>query len=126
MCIKLKNLMMRFLRSQREDDYHSYIDSLSEITLWMFTLNHSHYAPWLSVHLNYLSRLKSLSPNSYKEFVKRHFVTQKSSHKFSPQDQEHEQLNALVKGDGGVIGISENEASFRRWMVAGPRISLQR
>ena len=26
----------------------------------------------------------------------------------------------MVKGDGGVIGINENEAAFRRWMVAGP------
>jgi hypothetical protein len=35
----------------------------------------------------------------------------------------HEQLNAMVKGDGGVIGITENESSFRRWMVAGPEIA---
>ena len=31
-----------------------------------------------------------------------------------------EQLNAMVKGDGGVIGITEHEAALRRWMVAGP------
>ena len=32
----------------------------------------------------------------------------------------HEQLNAIVKGDGGAIGITENESALRRWMVAGP------
>ena len=26
----------------------------------------------------------------------------------------------MVKGDGGVIGITENEAALRRWIVAGP------
>ena len=26
----------------------------------------------------------------------------------------------MVKGDGAVIGITENEAALRRWMVAGP------
>ncbi len=35
-------------------------------------------------------------------------------------DQVHEQLNALVKGDGGVIGITKNEAALQRWMVGGP------
>ena len=33
-------------------------------------------------------------------------------------DQVHEQLNAMVKGDGGVIGITENDHALRRWMVA--------
>jgi len=27
-------------------------------------------------------------------------------------DQIHEQLNALVKGDGGIIGITENESAL--------------
>ena len=26
----------------------------------------------------------------------------------------------MVKGDRGVIGITENETALRRWMVAGP------
>ena len=105
MCIKLKNLLMRFLRSQREADNHLYIDSFSEITLWMFTFNHSHYAHWLSVHLNDLSRLKSVSRYNA-EFVKGHFVTKESSHKFSTSahDQVYEQLNAMVKGDSSVLG----------------------
>jgi len=32
-------------------------------------------------------------------------------------DQIHEQLNALVKGDGGII---ENESALQCWMIAGP------
>ena len=35
-------------------------------------------------------------------------------------DHVHEQLNAMVKGDGGVIGITENDETLRRWMVGGP------
>ena len=50
------------------------------------------------------------------------FVTQKSKRKFSAitHDQVHEQLNAMMKGDGGIIGITENDATLRRWLVAGP------
>ena len=35
-------------------------------------------------------------------------------------DQVHEQLNAMVKGDGGVICVTEKEAALTGWMVAGP------
>ena len=38
-------------------------------------------------------------------------------------DQAHEQSNAVVKGDGGAIGLTEDSAALRRWMIAGPEIS---
>ena len=38
-------------------------------------------------------------------------------------DQAHEQNNALIKGDGGAIGLTENAAALRRWMVGGPEVS---
>ena len=38
-------------------------------------------------------------------------------------DQAHEQLNALVKGEGGALGLTEYAAALRRWMVAGTEIS---
>ena len=28
-----------------------------------------------------------------------------------------------MKGDAGIVGISENESALQRWMVAGPEIS---
>merc|ERR1712208_80993 len=49
-------------------------------------------------------------------------VTQKTNTRFSSiaYDQVHEQLNAMVKGDSGMIGITENDETLRWWMVAGP------
>ncbi len=38
-------------------------------------------------------------------------------------DQAHEQANAVVKGDGGAIGITEDPSALRRWMVSGPEVS---
>ncbi|XP_063958716.1 uncharacterized protein LOC135154779 [Lytechinus pictus] len=63
--------------------------------------------------------------DTHNSFTDGNFVTQKSSHRFSAlaHDQVHEQQNAVVKGDGGVIGITENEAALCRWMVAGPEIA---
>ena len=38
-------------------------------------------------------------------------------------DQFHEQSNKCIKGDGGVVGLTEDPAALRRWMLAGPEIS---
>ena len=38
-------------------------------------------------------------------------------------DQAHEQANAVIKGDSGAVGITEDLAALRRWTVAGPAVS---
>ena len=38
-------------------------------------------------------------------------------------DHAHEQNNAVVKGDGGAIGLTQNLRALLRWMVAGPEIA---
>ena len=38
-------------------------------------------------------------------------------------DQAHEQNNASVTGDGGAVGLSENPAALRCWMVSGPEMA---
>ena len=38
-------------------------------------------------------------------------------------DQADEQNNELIKGDGGIIGITENPGALLRWMVAGPELA---
>lgn len=119
---QLELLFLQFLRSQREQNYVAYVESLRKIIPWMFALDHYHYARWMTVHVRDLLALEFNCPTTHAEFLKGNFVTQKTTHKFSAlaHDQVHEQLNAMVKGDGGVIGITENEAALRRWMLAGP------
>ena len=38
-------------------------------------------------------------------------------------DQCHEQQNELVKGDGGAIGLTEDEDRLRKWMVCGAEVA---
>ncbi|XP_014671080.1 PREDICTED: uncharacterized protein LOC106811872 [Priapulus caudatus] len=123
--IKLEVLFLQFMRAQREGDFRMYVDTLARIVPWMFALDHYHYARWLSVHVRDLLQLEHECPEIWNEFMKGHFVTQKTTHRFSmmAHDHVHEQLNAVVKGDGGVIGITENESALRRWMIAGPEVA---
>lgn len=53
------------------------------------------------------------------------FVVHKTCRAFSciALDHAHEQVNAIVKGEGGAVGLTENSAALRRWLVSGPELS---
>lgn len=70
--------------------------------------------------------LEQTSPDVATKFKDGGFFTiHKSSRHFSAIaiDQAHEQNNALVKGDGGAVGLTENPSALRRWMISGPEIA---
>ncbi len=123
--LQLLKLFLCFLRSQREGQFHTYIETLRKIIPWFFALDHFNYSKWMSIHVKDLLELQTTSPSTYEAFMNGHFVTQKAKSKFSclAHDQVHEQCNAIIKGDGGIIGITENDNALQRWMTAGPEIS---
>ena len=69
--------------------------------------------------------LREHHPAIYAEFLKGNFAMKKSRCAFSAiaVDQAHEQNNASVKGDGGAVGLTENPAALRRWMVTSPEMA---
>ena len=69
--------------------------------------------------------LAQAHPDIAQQFQEGNFVVHKFQHPFSGMaiDQAHEQNNALVKGDGGAVGLTENPKALQRWMVAGPEIA---
>ena len=38
-------------------------------------------------------------------------------------DQAIEQTNAVIKGDGGAVDVTEDASALRRWIVVGPEVS---
>ncbi len=64
--------------------------------------------------------LEQSHPSIYAEFAKRNFIVKKSKRSFSAIsiDQAHEQNNAIVNGDGGAIGLTENSTALHQWMVS--------
>ena len=71
-----------------------------------------------------MMRIEEQHPEVAREFHKGNFVVHKSGRAFSSIaiDQAHEQNNAVIKGDGGAVGLTENSSALRRWMVAGPEV----
>ena len=68
--------------------------------------------------------LDTVHPDVAKEFNAGHFVIQKTGNDFSGMafDHGHEQNNAVIKGDGGVVGLTEDEDALRRWGIAMPEV----
>ena len=69
--------------------------------------------------------LPQTAPDVARRFDDGFFTVNKSSKRFSAIaiDQAHEQNNAIVKGDGGAVGLTENPSALRHWMVSGQEIA---
>ena len=80
-------------------------------------LDHYHYDRQMRFHVSGICSGGKLSYHSCAVFQMQ-LVTHKTIHKSSAlaHNQVHEQMNAML--EGGVIGITENETSLRRWMVS--------
>lgn len=77
------------------------------------------------MHIRDMMLLPTRHPELHKSFVEDHFAFHKTQKMFSAiaHDQNHEQNNALVKGDGGAVGLTENPCALARWMIAGPEMA---
>ena len=68
------------------------------------------------MHYRDMQVLSFRHPDVYKHFSDGAFVVHKTNRAFSSiaLDHDHEQVNALVKGQGGAVGLTENPAALIR------------
>ncbi|KAG1663262.1 hypothetical protein GQR58_020491 [Nymphon striatum] len=103
--------ILAFIRAHRENKFALYVDCLDSLIYLFFALDHFNYSRWVSVHVRDMNALRTLESD-----FQNHWVVQKTQKRFSkiPIDQVHEQENCKIKGKGGVIGITENQAALQR------------
>ncbi|XP_048003917.1 uncharacterized protein LOC125240114 [Leguminivora glycinivorella] len=120
--LNLELLVLQFVRSTRTGDFKLYLNSIRSILPWFFSLDHVNYSRWLTIHLRDLVNLETTHPNLHKHFESGKFVARKTNKPFSgiALDQAHEQMNAVLKGDGGMIGITESPDFLQKWLLAWP------
>ena len=120
--IQLETLLFSLTKSLRDADVGLFVQCIKEIMPWMFTLDHTHYARWMSVFLKDLQLIPSKYPSIFEEFKRGYVTVKNGNRKFSNigVDQGHEQNNKLIKIEGGAIGIFGNPKTLLRWAVAGP------
>ena len=116
--------VLLFIRSIREGDFGGYVKCLTFVC-GIFTANNNYnYAKWVPIHLRDMLLLSKRCPDVFREFSAGKFVIQKTGNNFSGLafDHGHEQVNAVIKGDGGAVGLTEDEDALRRWMLAMPEV----
>jgi len=123
--MKLELCILTFVRFLRSVSFTMYFDALTELASWFFALEHTNYVGWIPVHLKDMAELSIKQPDVLKEFNDGKFVVHKTRQVFSsiPIDQAHEQKNALIKGDGGAVGLTSHAHALQHWMVVGPEVS---
>lgn len=123
--LSMELVVFSLVRSFREANFSLYCQALSALIPFFFANNNVNYARWLPIHLRDMVSLEQTHPAVFREFQLGKFVVHKTHREFSgiAIDQAHEQANAVVKGDGGAIGITEDPSALRRWMVSGPEVS---
>ena len=88
--------------------------------------DHYNYARWMSVHQFDMEILHEANSLVYQEFhANGNFVVARTNNDFSSMalDQRHEQLNKDIKGDGGMVGLTEDAEKFRHWTICSPEIA---
>ena len=123
--LDMELIIFILIRSFREGNFTLYHEALSGLISYFFANNNVNYARWLPVHLKDMMSLEQQHPEVAREFHKGNVVVHKPRSEFSAIaiDQAHEQNNAVIKGDGGAVGLTEDPGALWRWMVAGPELS---
>ncbi|PIK61748.1 hypothetical protein BSL78_01302 [Apostichopus japonicus] len=71
---QLELLVLTYVRAQRVGDFALYTDSLTKIAPWFFSLDHTTYARWMSVHVRDMTSLSRTHPDIAAEFNKGNFT----------------------------------------------------
>ena len=61
--IHLELCILLYIRLLRELNFMLYVDSLQDLAVWFFALDHTHYARWLPVHLRDMVSLAEKHPD---------------------------------------------------------------
>ena len=114
------------LRSVKSSRFDLYVHSLDKFLPWVSAFDHYNYARWMSVHQFDMEMLHKTNPLVCQAFhANGNFVAARTNSDFSSMalDQRHEQLNKDIKGDGGMVGLTEDEEKFRHWTICSPEIA---
>ena len=123
--LKMELVLFQFLRSVRSGNFQFYLHSMEKTTLWFLALEHFHYARCLSVHVSDMKMQQVTNPSVYQTFNDFGcFIVSKAKKPFSSMrlDQKHKQHNKDIKGDRGVLDLTEDDEKVQSWMVCGPEV----
>ena len=124
--LELEMLVLVYMRSLGQASFPMYLAALTELVPWFHALDHTHTLCQVDPcsHEGHGSTPNE-APRCSQEIWgwQLHCTEDQERVSFIPIDQAHEQNNALIKGDGGAVGLTDNPSAMLRWMIAGPEVA---
>ena len=111
----LEILSLLYVRAISAGNFQLCVESLTKVVPWILSLVRTLYSRWLPVHIRDKMLLSRKHLNVLVKFRAGKFIVH--------NDQCHGQKNAIIKGSGGAVGLTDNPPAIRRWIVAGPELA---
>lgn len=110
--------LLHLISSCRSGDWEGYLSSLESLIKYFFARDLLNYARLMPVHLAQMNALEKDDPKTWNALKSGEFVVAKSEIPFTHlfTDQALEQEIKKLKGHGGMVGLSRDEAALD-WLV---------
>ena len=117
--------LLHFISSCCSGDWESYLSSLEDIIKYFFARDLFNYARLMSVHLPQINDLEKDDPETRNALKSGAFVVAKSEIPFTClyTDEALEQEIKKLKGLGGMVGFSRDEAALDRLLTTAPHLT---
>ena len=113
-------VLLCFIRSERDGDWELHVDSLIAMLPIMFAYDRTNYSRWLPIYICDMLNLKSKEPELYEEFKRESFSVNRTGKPIaglSPDQVLEQTLNRDSKTSGGIIGFSNDEKARTKWFT---------
>ena len=114
-----------FIRSQKKPALFLYLSSLESLCKYFFSYNRLDYAQNITEYIAKVHDLQETDPKTWNRFLAGEFALTKSAVPFTGIgiDQGQEFLNKLLKGEGGLRGITNKPTSLLKYCLCAPELS---
>ena len=116
--VKMVLLLLNYTRPVRTGDWALHLKTLEEFGPFFFALNRSSYARFVPVYVAMMQDLRLKNPRAW-TYLEKHWVVRKSLVSFTSLGCDHalEQVNRALKGDGGLVGITNNPSTRTKFFL---------
>ncbi len=116
--VKMVLLLLNYTRAVRTGDWALHLKTLEEFGPFFFALNRSSYARFVAVYVAMMHDLRLKNPRAW-TYLEKHWVVRKALLPFTYLGCDHalEQVNRALKGDGGLLGITNNPSTRTKFFL---------
>jgi hypothetical protein len=118
--------ILTFIRATRECNIILHLEATRNLLKYFFANNNLSYARLQSIYLSTMEEIRQSEPKIWNEMLEGNlFSVSKSGTAFSTigPDHAHEQEIKIIKGQGGVVGITQKEECLDRFFTIAPELT---